>query len=193
MTQPPYNPYSSDADDQQPQDPQHSYPEASQQPTEQPTAGSYAGYGQGSPDTAGSQYQQPYGGQPQYQGGYAAPGYAPPPKTQGITITALILGIISLFFGAVPVLGLLLGAAAVIVSAVALNKKAHSRGMSIAGLITGIIGLIIGVIMTIVLFTGLAMIERTIQDPSFYEQLEQIEQQYDDGKIGGSVTNGTDN
>lgn len=183
MTQPPYNPYSSDAEDQQPQGAQ-SYPDASPQQAAQPAAGDYAGYGQGTTDSSGTQYQQPYGGQPQYQGGYGAPGYAPPPKAQGITITALILGIISLFFGAIPVLGLLLGAAAVIVSAVALSKKVHSRGMSIAGLITGILGLLIGLIMTIVLFTGLAMIDRTLQDETFQQQLEQ---QFDDGKVGGSV------
>lgn len=171
MTQPPYNP-SNQGEDSNWQ----------AQPANTESTDSQPGYPQ-------YQQQQPYGANAGQYGGYMAGGYAPPPKTQGITITAMVLGIISVFFGAIPVFGLLVGAAAVIVSVMALSRKAHSRGMSIAGLITGIVGLLIGLLVTIMLFTGLSMMERIVNDPSFQQE---IEQQFDelekqDGSIGGGV------
>lgn len=70
---------------------------------------------------------------------------APTPKTSGLAITSLVLGITSFFC-----FGFLTGIPAIILGIVALNKIPKSggtqtgRGLAIAGLTTGCVGLIFG-------------------------------------------------
>lgn len=71
-----------------------------------------------------------------------APAVAKPataPAGNGIAIAALVVGIVAFVTGWVPILGLLLGIAAVVLGVIGL-KKAAGKGMSIAGLVTGAIG-----------------------------------------------------
>ena len=64
------------------------------------------------------------------------------PVRKGLAITALVLGITSLI---TPLVGPLLGIAAIIFAIVALTRRpAQSKGLAITGLVTGIFGIIIG-------------------------------------------------
>lgn len=65
-----------------------------------------------------------------------------------MAIAALILGICSLVFCWVPILGFGCGIAATILGAIGKNKNPDKRGMAIAGLVMGIIGVVLGVIIT---------------------------------------------
>jgi hypothetical protein len=84
-------------------------------------------------------------------GGPGYPGYpAAPPK--GLSLTAMILGIVALvlticaFFFPFP--GMLLGIAAAVVGFVALSKvkrqELGGRGMALSGVITGILAIVLG-------------------------------------------------
>ncbi|CAH1192206.1 hypothetical protein PAECIP111892_00886 [Paenibacillus auburnensis] len=74
--------------------------------------------------------------------------YPPPPSqpahTNGKSIAALVLGILSII---TPYIGLLFGIIAIIMSAISLkeirNRYEGGRGLAIAGLVCGIIGTII--------------------------------------------------
>ena len=191
MTQPPQNPYQPEGDDPQPD--LHSEPteafrrtnEDDSQPTDAYSFPSQPGPAQQYPyaqqDPYAQQYPQSGTGYPGQQGPYPYPVYATPPKAQGITITALVLGIIAVFFGAIPFFGLAIGLAAVIVSGIAVAKKVHSRGMSIAGLIMGIFGLLIGLFITIMIIMAISAAdryERSYQNqnprPSYFESPSKI-------------------
>ncbi len=84
-----------------------------------------------------SAYQQP------------APTYAPPhnPLSQGpvapkgLAIAALITGIVAFLMGLLPVIGALVGVAAIVLGAIALTRK-QPKGFALTGLILGALGLI---------------------------------------------------
>ncbi len=84
-------------------------------------------------------YQPPPFGNQEY--------YTPPPapaKTNGKSIAALVLGILSVV---TPYIGLLFGIIAIILSAISLKeirtRYEQGKGMAIAGLVCGIVGTII--------------------------------------------------
>lgn len=85
---------------------------------------------------------QPYGNQEYY------PPPPPPAHTNGKSIAALVLGILSIV---VPYIGLLFGIVAIILAAISLkeirNRYEQGRGMAIAGLVCGIVGTIIYAIL----------------------------------------------
>ena len=83
----------------------------------------------------------------------AAPHAAQP--TNGLAITALILGIIAILSGWVIVFGLLVGAAAIVLGILGM-KKPGGKGMSITGIITGSIGALTSLIVTALFFIALA-------------------------------------
>lgn len=76
---------------------------------------------------------------------------APPSRPKGLALAALIVGVASLIFCWVPVLGTLGGAVAVVLAIIAL-VKAQSKGLSIAGLVTGALAFFTGIVLTIVAF-----------------------------------------
>lgn len=78
------------------------------------------------------------------------PTYAPPLAPQqptgpvvpkGLAISALVVGIVAFCMGLIPVLGAIVGIAAVILGAIALAKK-QPKGFALTGLILGALGLI---------------------------------------------------
>jgi hypothetical protein len=74
-------------------------------------------------------------------------------KTEGIYIASLILGISTFLLGAIPILGLILGIIAIVITLKArktMNNKEEKSGLVTAGLILSAIGLIIAVILTVV-------------------------------------------
>ena len=86
------------------------------------------------------------------QQGYPT-GYGQPPKSQGLAITSMILGILSIVTFCIVYLSIPLGLTAVILALVARPKiargEAGGRGMATAGLITGAIGLLLAIAILI--------------------------------------------
>ena len=73
-------------------------------------------------------------------------------RTNGLAITSLVCGILSLVLFWIPWLGFLLGILAIIFGGVAISQirkdpSLGGRGMGIAGLVCGIIGVAIWVIV----------------------------------------------
>ena len=97
-------------------------------------------------------YQQPV--QPVYQQpAYQQPIYQQPAAggSKALAITALILGICGLVFCWIPVFGLLIAVAGLIVGIFAL-KNPNGKGMGITGFVLSIVGIVIGLSYTIALF-----------------------------------------
>lgn len=70
-----------------------------------------------------------------------------PSISKGLAIAALIVGIVAFFTGLVPVLGALIGIAAIILGAIALSKKQH-KGFALTGLILGALAAIASISVT---------------------------------------------
>jgi len=84
-------------------------------------------------------------------------------------IASLVLGILSLLFSWVPIIGFIISIIALIVSILAMVKKNSQnkgRGMEIAGMVLSIIALIISLIMTIIVFRGAYIITKNSKDVS---------------------------
>ena len=92
-------------------------------------------------------YQQP--AQPQYQQPQYQPQYAQPQQqgAKGMSIAAMVCGIIGLILCWIPFVGLIINAMAIIFYI--LSRKEAPNGMATAGLVCGIIGLVVALIMTI--------------------------------------------
>ncbi len=135
------------------------------QPTGQPPYGQqpYGGQPSGAPQPYGQQPygqqpygQQPYGGQPYGQqpyGQYTPYGTPGRHLSNGLGVTALVLGITSIFPG-LYFIGLLLGPLAVIFAILGRKRvkrgEADNGGMATAGLITGIVGTLLAAAVTVV-------------------------------------------
>lgn len=70
-----------------------------------------------------------------------------------MSVAALVLGILSLFFGGV--IGLLIGILSLIFAGIALHERVGKRGFSIAGLVCGIIGTSWNLIYIILVAAGI--------------------------------------
>jgi len=130
------------------------------QPTGQPPYGQqpYGGQPYGAPQPYGQQPYggQPYGGQPYGQqpyGQYTPYGTPGRHLSNGLGVTALVLGITSIFPG-LYFIGLLLGPLAVIFAILGRKRvkrgEADNGGMATAGLITGIVGTLLAAAVTVV-------------------------------------------
>lgn len=77
------------------------------------------------------------------------------PVTSGMAISGMILGIVGLVFAWVPILDIVMGGLAVVLSAVGLKRCntgiGGGRGMAIAGLVCGILTVSAGFIFMLVL------------------------------------------
>jgi len=100
----------------------------------------------------------PYGpqaGAPGY--GYGWPGLQQPPSN-GMGVTALVLGIVSAVVFCLWPLAILLGVLAVIFGVIG-RRKAHrgeatNGGMALAGLICGAVGVVLGIVMIVIFFSA---------------------------------------
>ncbi|WP_369135138.1 DUF4190 domain-containing protein [Modestobacter sp. I12A-02662] len=111
---------------------------------------------------------------PSGQYGQPAPygGYGEPPRSTGLGIAALVLGILSLpgaFLVGVP--GIVLGLIALVLGIVALRRvearRADNRGMAITGVVTGALGLLLGVLgllLGVLVLAGAVFFVRTTGD-----------------------------
>jgi len=149
--------------------PRDAPPGSDPSPGAQPTGGQptgqqpYGGQPYGAPQPYGQQPygQQPYGGQPyggqpygqQPYGQYTPYGTPGRHLSNGLGVTALVLGITSIFPG-LYFIGLLLGPLAVIFAILGRKRvkrgEADNGGMATAGLITGIVGTLLAAAVTVV-------------------------------------------
>lgn len=111
--------------------------------------GRYPGYYQGS-------YPPP--------GGYQYPGWNIQQRTHGITIAALVLGVISAVLSLVPFFGFiafLLGPLAVIFGIVGIVKRYNRRGFAVAGLVTGAFGVLVSILYALLFSTMMQYMDKT--------------------------------
>jgi len=99
-----------------------------------------------------------YDKEPRY--GFTPPPPQPymPPKTNGKSIAALVLGILSIIL---PYIGFIIGIIAIVFSAISLKEikknQEQGRGMAIAGLVCGIVGTALyAIIILIVVIAAIA-------------------------------------
>ena len=74
-----------------------------------------------------------------------------PAQSNGLAIASLVLGILSIVFGVIPVIGLiswLLAPVGLVLGLIALNKPT-GRGMAIGGAVTSGIGLVICILWVV--------------------------------------------
>ncbi|MNP38648.1 hypothetical protein D3C76_1321730 [compost metagenome] len=93
------------------------------------------------------------------QGGFHNyPPPAPPAKTNGKAITALVLGILSI---ALPYIGFFIGIVAIIISSLSFKelkyKHEQGRGMAVAGLVCGIVGTALYAIIIIIVIIAVVL------------------------------------
>ena len=99
------------------------------------------------PSSANAPGQQPSYGAPSGAGpSYGAPSGAGPVQT--LSLTSFIVGLASVVFSWVPILGLLAGVAAVILGFVAKGREpAAPTWMWIVGVISGFVGIFLGIVV----------------------------------------------
>ena len=99
-----------------------------------------------------AQPQQPWNQPPGPYGQWGPAGYAYPPKPKtGMSVTALVLGIVGLVASPFPIgsyVAILLAILAVIFGIIGLRRRA-GKGMAIAGLILGGLALLVSILMSI--------------------------------------------
>lgn len=128
----------------------------------------------------GQQYPaQQYPGQPASLQ-YGAP--TGPTKTNGLALTALIVGIAALVLCWVPVLGLLLGIVAVILGILGMKKASDGggKGLAIGGLATGALALLIGLFVTVTVLFLANAVDDNLNDVDWDELNEQLEEDLQD-------------
>ncbi len=146
------------------------------------------------PPGDGSQQPAQYPAQQQYpqapQGQYApAPGYgqpmgAPPSKSNGMAIAALVLGIIALITVWLPPLAIVLALVAVVLGFLAMRNVPVSggRGLALGGIITGGLALLASIILLIltVLVFNAAEDEIDNWDEEWQQELEELNEQLEE-------------
>jgi hypothetical protein len=175
--QPPYSdPYAQPQYPPQPQSPQpppyqdpygQPQPPAYQDPYAQPQPPQYQDpYAQPQPPAYQDPYGQPtsgnpyptsgptYPGAPQYpMAGYGAPMGMPPQQNNTLGLISMIAGIVSIPGACCAILGILAGAAALVLGILGMRKasagQASNRGQALAGVICGSIGLVFSIVSAI--------------------------------------------
>lgn len=102
------------------------------------------------------------------------PHSAAPKPTRGLAITALVLGICAFLSGLVPVLGAVLGIAAIIFGIIALKRR-QPKGLGLTGLILGALGAIASVSAAILLMGFWNNLVGELESTEFGESTEVVE------------------
>ena len=84
-------------------------------------------------------------------------------ESKGLSIAALVIGIVAVVFGLVPVLGLVLGVLALVFGIIGAKKRA-GRGMAITGIVTGSVAIVVGIIAFLVVFIAMPGLQRSARD-----------------------------
>lgn len=153
------------------------------------------GYGAGYGGPAQQQYGAPAGPgyYPPSPGAYG--GYTPPPslRTNGVAIAALVVGGLGLLLCAVPVIGLVLGLAGVVLGIVGIRRARGDmggKGLAIGGLAAGGLALLVGALVTTVFFTAIRSTQDTIDQA--WEDIDQSQEELDESTSDQSSTIGSD-
>lgn len=77
---------------------------------------------------------------------------------KGLSIAGMVCGIVAVVFIWTGWFGLISGIAAIVLSSIALAKKAEGKGMAIAGLVTGIVAMVIALIVIIIAAAAVATV-----------------------------------
>lgn len=117
------------------------------------------------PQSPTPQSPAPQSPAPQYN---VAPTPTPQPSN-GLAITALIIGIIAFLSGFAPVWGIIIGVAAIVFGALAIKRR-QNKTFGILGIIGGSIATITSIITTIVLIAGIGGANQALQEAA--ESLE---------------------
>lgn len=121
-----------------------------------PTPGGYPGQY--------AQNQQPYPGHYPPQGYYGTGGGYPPPRTHGMTVFAMVAGIVAAVVSLVPFVGFVsfvLGPLAMVLGIVGIAKRINSRGFSITALVTGTFALLVSILYAVLFSTMLSYFDNT--------------------------------
>lgn len=117
--------------------------------------------------------------------GYGSGAAAPPQRSNGVAIAALVCGIVALLLSWIPginLLSFLLGIIALICGAIGLSKAKDpgvgGRGLAIGGIVTGLLALIIGVLVYVGLF-------RLANNPEVQERASELQEQIEDAASEG--------
>lgn len=88
------------------------------------------------------------------------------PGDQGLAITGLILGVLSLICCCTG-MGFPFAVGSLIVSIISLNQKKPGKGMAIAGIVCSVLGLLLSIIMIIVSVIGAFALENSVYSTAF--------------------------
>ncbi|MDQ0092311.1 DUF308 domain-containing protein [Paeniglutamicibacter psychrophenolicus] len=128
-----------------------------------PTPGGYPGqYAQDQQPYPGH-YQGAYPRQYPPQGYYGTGGY-PPPRTHGMTVFAMVTGIVAAVLSLIPFVGFVsfvLGPLAMVLGIVGIAKRISSRGFSITALVTGTFALLVSILYAVLFSTMLSYFDNT--------------------------------
>ena len=119
-----------------------------------------------------AQNQQPYQGHHQgtSPGLYPSQGYCYgaggwlPPRTHGMTVFAMVTGIVAAVLSLVPFVGFVsfvLGPLAMVLGIVGIAKRVRSRGFSITALVTGTFALLVSILYAVLFSTLVSFFENT--------------------------------
>lgn len=129
-----------------------------------PTPGGYPGqYAQNQQPHPGH-YPGTYPGQYPPQGHYGTGGGYPPPRTHGMTVFAMVAGIVAAVVSLVPFVGFVsfvLGPLAMVLGIVGIAKRINSRGFSITALVTGTFALLVSILYAVLFSTMLSYFDNT--------------------------------
>lgn len=104
--------------------------------------------------------------------------------SNGLAITALVLGIVAFFLGWTGILGLILGVLAVVFGIIALVQK-QSKGMGIAGLVLGSIALVTALFITLAGLAILGGAAKVADDVNKEKQaIQNIKKDFKKGEVG---------
>lgn len=85
------------------------------------------------------------------------------PARQGLSITSLVLGILSILLAIIPFIGGIFGIVAVILGAI--SMKTRGRKKSLIGIITGCIGLVLSILLSmLVVWVALPALQKSQRD-----------------------------
>lgn len=102
--------------------------------------------------------------------------------SKGLSVAALVLGIVGLVLCAVPMLGFLLGVIALIFGIIGIRRQ-PAKGMAITGIVTGSVAILIGfIVSSIMLFSFMAL-------PSLQQSQRDTERKNDVAQAATEIAN----
>jgi len=89
-------------------------------------------------------------------------------QTNGIAVASMVVGIISLLFSWIPIIGLIgfIGGIVAIILGIIALKKAAGKGLSIAGIVTGAMSVLCSLVIAFFIFAGIALIGSAVVEDS---------------------------